>query len=154
VALEVDGHISTDRLYCLLGGVPWQSPCASRSVVDIRWTLWSDSREVASGDSRNAGGSNSGSTVTRTFGKFMGTPGTPYVLEIASMVDGSVLAAANPRIVVKLDPLVTKGYVVFASLAAIVISSGLAIWLTVLALGALSSLKVPFARRLLHWFAR
>lgn len=110
VTLEVDRSIPTNRLYCLLGGVPWQPPCAGDPTMEIHWTLWNGSQQVASGNSQNAGGWNSDSTVTRSFGQFNGSPGTGYVLEVTSMLDGSALAAARPRIVVQIRPDVTKGY--------------------------------------------
>lgn len=139
VTLEVDHNISTDKLYCLLGGVPWRPPCAGDSVVDIQWTLWSGSQEIASGDSRNAGGASPGSTVTRTFGQFEGSPGTAYVLEVVSMLDGSALAATNPRIVVQVHPDVTKDYhVVFLLVAPFVLPIVLfgVMLLTIWAVGA------------------
>lgn len=134
VSLEVDRSISSSYLYCLLGGVPFRPPCSIESVVDIQWTLRNGSREVISGSSRNESGFAFGSTVTRTIGQFEGTPGTPYILGFTSMLDGSALAPANPRIVVQVHPEVTKGLFAigpFVLAFAIPVVGLVVIWLTI-----------------------
>lgn len=118
VELEVERNIPFDELNCLLGESTSRRPCAVKSVVDIQWTMMSGSKEIASGASRNEKGGGYGPTITKTLGRFEGSPRTPYVLKVASLMDGSALASANPRIVVQVHPMDYKGYFVIAQLMA------------------------------------
>jgi hypothetical protein len=140
VAIEVERNVLNDDLLCLLGGVPFRPPCSVESVVDMDWTLWGGSQKIASGSSRNERGWGFGSTIKRTIGQFEGSSGTPYVLEVVSRLNASALAAANPRIVVDVNPGVTKDYYVSALLVAVVLApaAGLGVmWLIIWAvLGA------------------
>lgn len=123
VELQVERNIPGDDLLCLLGGVPFRPPCAVDSVVDIQWTLRSGSQQIASGSSRNETSMGFGSTVKKTIGQFEGSLGSEYVLEIMSMSDGSALAAANPRVVVRFPPDFAKGFFIFAPVIAFVASA-------------------------------
>jgi hypothetical protein len=134
VELEVDRSIPFNQLNCLLGESIPPKPCSVKSVIDIEWTLLSGSKEVASGASRNERGGGYGPTITKTLGSFDAVPHTPYVLLITSLMDGSALAQANPRIVVEVHPTHYKGYFVIAQLMAM-IAMGIAaigfIWLLI-----------------------
>ena len=105
IELEVDRNMPFDTLNSLLGPKLAQNNWSPEPVVEIEWTLTSGTREVASGSSQNEGGGRSGKTLLRTIGQFDGLPQTPYVLKVRSLLDGSVLAPANPRIVVVLHHL-------------------------------------------------
>jgi hypothetical protein len=99
----------------------------------------SGSKEIASGASRNERGGGYGPTITKLLGRFQGSPRTPYVLKVASLVDGSALAPANPRIIVEVHPIDYKGYFVVAQLMAMA-AMGIAaiglIWLLIWAVRA------------------
>lgn len=119
VALEVDRRMSSAYLQCQLG-VPTMQPCTDDPVVDIRWRLWSGSRQLAAGSSRDIGAASFGDSIVRTIGYFEGSPGTTYTLEVDSLLDGSVLAPTSPRIVVLASPQDPKSNFVFGMLVATV----------------------------------
>ena len=50
--------------------------------------------------------------MSRVIGSFQGRRGNEYVLEVESLRDGSALAPAKPRIVVRVHPLSAKSYLV------------------------------------------
>jgi hypothetical protein len=139
VELEVERNIPFDELNCLLGESISRKPCSVKPVVDIQWTLMSGSKEIASGASRDEKGGGYGPTITKTLGRFEGSPRTPYVLKMASLMDGSALAPANPRIVVQVHPIDYKGHFVIAQLIAMA-AMGVAvigvIWLLIWAVRA------------------
>ena len=139
VELEVDRKIPFDELNCLLGESISQKPCAVKSVVDIQWVLMNGFKEIASGTSRNEKGGGYGPTITKTLGRFEGSPRTPYVLQVTSLMDGSALTPAGPRIVVQVHPMNYKGYFVVAQLMAM-LAMGIAviggIWLLIWAVRA------------------
>lgn len=102
IELEVERNLPPDDLKCLLGMPHAQDKCSFDPVVDIEWTLTSGTGIVASDSSRNEKDVWWGQTVKRTLGRFDGLPRTPYILEVITLFDGSVLAPANPRIIVQL----------------------------------------------------
>jgi len=139
VELQVERNILKDDLYCLLGGVQFRPPCTIDSVVEIQWTLWSGSQQIAYGSSRDESSMGLGSKITKTIGQFEGALGAEYVLEVVSVLDGSALAAANPRIVVGFPPDYSKGFFILAPLIAFVASAIAVfsfIWLTIEVVGA------------------
>lgn len=142
VLLEADRNIPSLELECLMGQVPHHLPCPIDPVVGVQWTLWRGSQEVASGTSRNAVPEHRPDRVTMLIGQFEANFGSRYVLELVPLLDGSALAAANPRVVVQYHPEVTKGFHIFAPLIAF--ATGIAaIPLALLALGALAGWREP-----------
>lgn len=142
VLLEVDRNIPSLELECLMGQVPYQPPCPIDPVVGIQWTLRRGSQEVAAGDSRYAVPEHRPDRVTLLIGQFKADFGARYVLELVPLLDGSALAAGNPRVVVQFHPEVTKGFHIFAPLIAF--ATGIAaIPLALLALGALAGWRQP-----------
>jgi hypothetical protein len=137
VLLELDRNIPAYGSECLLGQVPYRPPCSIDPVVQIQWTLLRGSQEVASGNSRNAVPEFGPDKARMLIGQFEATFGTKYVLELASQVDGSALASANPRVVVQFHPEVNKGFQILAPLIAFATCIA-AIPLALLALGALA----------------
>ena len=131
VELEVERNIPFDELNCMIGES--RKPCSVKPV-DIHWRLLNGPKEMAAGSSGNQTGGGYGTTITKTLGRFEGSPRTPYTLEVISFVDGSALAPANPRIVVQVHPMDYKGHYVIAQLmvmGAIGIAAGGLIWLLV-----------------------
>lgn len=118
VELEVDRNLPFDKLHCLLGGVPFRPPCSVESVVDIQWTLKRGSQKVLAGSSRDETGWAFGNGIRRTVGQFEGSLGAKYTLEVMSNLDGSALAVTKPRIVIVVDPQVSKDQYIFALLLA------------------------------------
>jgi hypothetical protein len=101
IVLAVERNLPRDDLDDLLGGQPTLN--SPGSVVDLKWTLTSGNSIVASGSSRNEkGGGVGGGYAYRDLGRFDGLPQTPYVLEVNTLLDGSALAPAKPRIIVRL----------------------------------------------------
>ena len=139
IELEVDRNIPFDELNCLLGQSLPRKPCSVMPVVDIQWTLMTGAKTIASGASRNESGGGYGPTITKTLGRFDGSPRIPYILQLTSLIDGSKLAAANPRIVVQVHPMDYKGHFVIAQIMAM-LAMGVgvvgAIWLLIWAVRA------------------
>jgi hypothetical protein len=100
VAVSADRVIPLNTLDCLLGindalldkceGVP--------TAVNAAWTLSTDGRQVAhglSGTERVAGWSN---RVYKGIGRFSGSRGQPYTLDVKFLSDTSPLNSAKPHI--------------------------------------------------------
>jgi hypothetical protein len=142
VLLEVDSTIPRRRLQCLLGEVPFQPPCPIDRVVDLEWTLRRGSQQVASGESSHAAPDFGPDRAMMLIGQFEASAGAVYILELVSRSDGSMLAAANPRVVVQFHPEVNKGFHILAPLIAFatVLAS---LPLAVMALGAAWGRRKP-----------
>lgn len=103
IRLAAERNFPLDDLEDLLGIQSTSNDRSPESVVDIEWTLTSSDNMVASGSSRNEkGGGVGGGYAYRDLGRFDGLPQTPYVLEVNTLLDGSALAPAKPRIIVRL----------------------------------------------------
>jgi hypothetical protein len=117
IELEADRSLNLDELNCLLGLDRPRHGCGNlKSVVDISWRLLTAERTIASGSSKHTTGGGWGPTVTRSIGRFKGTPDTTYVLEVRPELDGSALALANPRIVVRVNTETYTGYLIIAQM--------------------------------------
>lgn len=142
VLLELDRTIPLQELECLLGQAAFRPPCAMEPIVRIDWKLRRGAREVASGTSHQGTSAVGEDGVAVLIGQFEATAWSRYVLELDPLLDGSALAAANPRVVVQFHPEVTKGFHISAPLIAF--ATGVAaIPLVLLALGALAGWREP-----------
>jgi hypothetical protein len=75
-----------------------------------------------------------GESIVRDIGYFEGSPGTTYVLEVDSLLDGSALAPTSPRIVVQASPEDPKSSFMFGLLVATIavpIAGLVVIWLII-----------------------
>ncbi|MDQ2639873.1 MAG: hypothetical protein M3Y79_04760 [Pseudomonadota bacterium] len=142
VLLELDRTIPFRELECLLGQGALRPPCIIEPVVSVGWKLRHGAQEVASGTSHQGMSAVGQDRVAMLIGQFEATAWSKYVLELDPLLDGSALAATNPRVVVQFHPEVSKGFRVFAPLIAFLTGIA-AIPLALLGLGALAGWREP-----------
>lgn len=117
ISLTIKRVLPQDRLRCILGIQPGpDNRCEPQSsLVKIRWSVLASGRLIAKGESEDdVAGSWSNEEVERPLGKFRGERGAEYVVTIESVVDGSELDVASPRIVIGVHPFSYKSYAVVA----------------------------------------
>lgn len=134
ISLKVKRVVPPERLRCILGiRTGTDSVCApNSSVVKIRWSVLASGGLVAYGESEDDVPGTWGDEVERPLGTFRGEKGAKYVVTIVSVIDGSELDMASPRVVVGVHPISYKSYAVVAQGLAFV-SVGvlvLCVWLT------------------------
>jgi len=120
IDIEVEKKIPFEVLNCLLGtsmaatSTTFQE-CPDRpSVVKASWVLTSEGHVEAHGSSedyRSAGWRND--SISREIGSFHAQSGRRYVLDVDVLADGSALRPGNPRLKVRVDPMVVEGHAVF-----------------------------------------
>lgn len=142
VLLELDHTIPFRELECLLGQGALRPPCAVTPVVSVDWKLRHGAREVVSGTSHQGMSMVGQDTVAMLVGQFEASAWSKYVLEIDPLLDGSALAATNPRVVVQFHPQVSKDFLILAPLLAFLTGIA-AIPLALLGLGALAGWREP-----------
>ena len=135
IELEVDRLLPFNELQCLLGEQPADQDCSgSPDTVRLEWRIFQASKPVASGVSRPKSGAGYGPTLEKTLGTFDAERGVRYTLEVSVLRSLERLRPANPRVVVQLHPIHTKGaYVLSAALGyvALPLLLGAGIWLLV-----------------------
>lgn len=103
IEIEAEHTIPLDRLHCLLGVEADPVQCKSTpSVIDATWVLSSAGQELRQGSSRepySAPVLTNG--VARVIGEFQGIAGTSYKLRATFATGVGDLAAAHPRLKVK-----------------------------------------------------
>jgi len=105
ILLEVDRKIAFDRTVCLLGlaygdearrcpGIP--------EVLDLRWTVRSQGRVIASEPIEAVRQGTYSDTIARRIGRFDAVEGQRYAVEVSVLRDGSELDPTNPRLIVEI----------------------------------------------------
>jgi hypothetical protein len=100
--IEGKGRIDHHRLVCLMGLDLPSDNCTEPAVIRANWVLTDEGKFVAQGGTSrdlDLGGEEGGNLERRLGGADLKT-GHNYTLDIDFTQDGSVLAAANPHLVV------------------------------------------------------
>lgn len=109
VMFELERDLYTGR--CLLGD-PDVAPehCTGvPAVLDLAWSVTSDGKIVASGDSGGrVPGYTWNFTVARVIGRFDGVKGRSYTVNVESRKNGKVLNTAGPSVAIQADSLAVQ----------------------------------------------
>jgi hypothetical protein len=107
--------VQKETLNCLLGveDIHPERCKDVRPVLKASWTVRSGSVVVARGSSdENRGGGWFEEGIDRDIGSFRAKGGRRYMLEVDILVDGTLLDAGNPRLMVGVDPEYYEGYMI------------------------------------------
>lgn len=145
VELEVDRHLPFERLQCLLGEQPANRDCGGvTSVVDIDWHVLAADSVVATGSSAINQGAGYGPTIEKTLGSFDAKPELEYTLQLRIRNSMEELRITNPRVVIQLHPIHTKGNYVLSALLELAALPFLvlgAVWFAIVGYRSLKSRK-------------
>lgn len=117
IAIDVNKNMDAERTECLLGIDPGQDPQRCKdmaSVVDIAWTVTKNGAKVTDGSSADSREVYTSDRVGRVIGEFWGTRGSRYAVSLKVNRDGSPLATADPRLIVKMNDEDSKNYAVIS----------------------------------------
>jgi hypothetical protein len=116
IELEVDRSLPLDQLNCLLGIQHFdQKACANLpSPIMLNWVVLSGGNTIRKGASEDIRAGSWGPTVARTIGRMAFEKDRDYFMDVMSLRDVSMLAAATPRISIVVNPSENETYA-FAS---------------------------------------
>ena len=125
VELEVERNIPFEEINCLLGvASSTLHECSGiQSVIDLEWAIISSGVVVSSGTSRQEKFGAWGDKISRIVGRFNSEKNREYELRFRLLKDASSLRPTNPKMVVRVHPIRSKG---FSSVAYVFCVVGLA----------------------------
>jgi hypothetical protein len=117
IELEVDRSLPLDQLNCLLGIHYDQKVCTKLpSPILLNWVVLSDGTAIKKGASEDIRAGSWGPTVARTIGRMAFEKDRDYFMDVMSLRDVSMLAAATPRISIVVNPAEIETYVIASQL--------------------------------------
>lgn len=127
ISIEAKKQIPFDTLNCLLGMSTPSERCDQQPVVKANWTVTSDGTVIAKGTSEaETGGAWANDTIAKQIGSFEGKRNRRYSLDVDFTVDGSVLRATDPQLVVQItsdfyEGAIFIGYFLFLGCSAVAV---------------------------------
>ncbi len=105
IAIAVERKIPIEITECLMGMESFHPErCPVESEINEAWVLRNDTKIVARGNAATSSSGAYSELIMRQIGSFHGQPRQKYSLEVQVLSDGRALMAANPHLIVKIEP--------------------------------------------------